>query len=112
MAFVSTDALYDEEVQARMVRNNEYSVGRLMKDYFSCNLQQPITCDKKKSVLALGVWSTLCLDHCLTLDAPNSVRHIVLFMDTRTHMGRSVHVLQLFTFMFSTHSHLSRRRVV
>jgi len=47
MAFTSTDALYDEEVQARMVRNNEYSVGRLMRDYFSCNLQQTITCDKK-----------------------------------------------------------------
>jgi len=47
MAFTSTDALYDEEVHASMVRNNEYSVGRLMKDYFSCNLQQTVTCEKK-----------------------------------------------------------------
>ena len=47
MAFVSTDALYDEAVQATMVRNNEYSIGRLMKDYFSCSLRQTISCEKK-----------------------------------------------------------------
>jgi len=47
MAFVSTDALYDETVLATMVRNNEYSIGRLMHDYFTCGLQQTISCEKK-----------------------------------------------------------------
>ena len=47
VAFASTDALYDEDVYDVMVRNNEYSIGRLMKDYFSCSLQQTIACDQK-----------------------------------------------------------------
>ena len=54
MAFVSTDALYDKEV----LRHYEYLVGRLMKDYFSCNLQQTITCDKKNLSL-LSVFGVL-----------------------------------------------------
>jgi len=58
MAFVSTDALYDETVQATMVRNNEYSIGRLMKDYFSCSLQQTISCEKKNLSL-LPVFAAL-----------------------------------------------------
>jgi len=51
MAFVSTDALYDTTVLATMVRNNEYSIGRLLHDYFNCGLQQTISCENKNSSL-------------------------------------------------------------
>ena len=47
MAFASTDALYDNDILDIMVRNNEYSIGRLVRDYFNCNLQETVSCNKK-----------------------------------------------------------------
>ena len=51
MAFSSTEALYDEDVRETMVRNNEYSIGRLLHDYFNCDLEQTITCGLKNQSL-------------------------------------------------------------
>ena len=51
MAFASTDALYDKVVRDGMVRRNEYSIGRLLHDYFNCNLAQTISCDRKNMSL-------------------------------------------------------------
>jgi len=51
MAFASTEALYDDDVLDGMVRRNEYSIGRLLHDYFSCDLQQTISCDRKNMSL-------------------------------------------------------------
>ena len=47
MAFSSTEALFDRDVRITMVRNNEYSIGRLMHDYFHCSLEDTITCGTK-----------------------------------------------------------------
>jgi len=51
MAFTSTDALYDDVVREGMVHRNEYSIGRLLHDYFNCDLQQTISCDRKNMSL-------------------------------------------------------------
>ena len=75
MAFTSTDALYDDLELDKMVRNNEYSIGRLLHDYFSCNLQQTISCSNKNlSLLPVGVslFIVLLLLH-LALPIPSVV---------------------------------------
>ena len=45
--FISMDALYDDDIYRDMLRHNQFTLGRLIRDLFDCNLHDTITCEKK-----------------------------------------------------------------
>jgi len=58
--FISMDALYDDIVYQDMLVHNEFTIGRLIRDLFDCNLRDTITCHKKKLPL-LPVFTAMLL---------------------------------------------------
>ena len=73
MAFASMDALYNDDIHDEMVRQNEYSLGRLLKDYFTCGLKDTISCGKKNTSLLpafVAMFLVILVVH-LTLPIPS-----------------------------------------
>jgi len=58
--FITMDALYNDTLYTDMVRHNQFTVGRLVRDFFSCDLRDTITCQKKNLPL-LTVFSVVFL---------------------------------------------------
>jgi len=58
--FITMDALYDDTLYTDMVRRNQFTVGRLVRDLFNCNLRDTITCQKKNLPL-LAVFTVMFL---------------------------------------------------
>jgi len=58
--FISMDALYDDVLYQDMLVRNEFTIGRLIRDLFDCNLRDTITCHKKKLPL-LPVFTAVLL---------------------------------------------------
>ena len=79
--FISMDALYDDAVHASMVRENQYTAGRLIRDLFDCNLRDSISCEKKNLPLlsVLVVVFVIILAITVILPVPSVV---VFFMWT------------------------------
>jgi len=75
MAFSSTDALYDDDILDEMVRKNEYSIGRLLHDYFNCGLKDTISCNSKNLSLlpvVASLFIVICIIH-FVLPVPSVV---------------------------------------
>lgn len=53
-SFMSTDAVSNDELYVDMVQRNEYSIGRITRDIFSCSLEKVVNCEEKRIPLSLS----------------------------------------------------------
>jgi len=68
--FISMDALYDDMLYQDMLVHNEFTIGRLIRDLFDCNLPDTITCHKKKLPLRPVLTAVLLIIFIVTVFLP------------------------------------------
>jgi len=69
-AFISTDALDDDELYYSLIANSQYSVGRLIRDASTCNLETTVTCDRRQIPLIMAFVLNFIFIYFLTLFFP------------------------------------------